>query len=80
MDESAIYAELTKIFRNVFDDDEMTLRPDLTARDVHGWDSFKQIELIAMVEEKFEVELLTKDVDALQSVGDLAALVGRVKA
>ena len=34
-----IYAELTQVFRDVFDDDDITLTGATTAEDVPGWDS-----------------------------------------
>jgi len=30
---------LTTVFREVFDDDELVLKPELTADDVDGWDT-----------------------------------------
>ena len=39
MTDADIYAKLTPIFRNVFDDDELVVHPQLTANDVPEWDS-----------------------------------------
>jgi acyl carrier protein len=36
MDE--IYRELTNIFREIFDDDSLILRPQLTAANIKDWD------------------------------------------
>ena len=44
--EAEIYGALTEIFRDVFNRDDLALKPELTAKDVPGWDSFKQIEII----------------------------------
>jgi acyl carrier protein len=54
---------------------EIPLRPELTARDVEGWDSFKQIEIVMAVEERFAIRLTTRELDSLQSVGDLVRVV-----
>lgn len=43
--DAEIYAALTEIFRNVFMRDDLVLRPELTAKDVKGWGSFKQARL-----------------------------------
>ena len=67
-----VYAALTEIFRDVFMDDDLTLKPELTAKDVPGWDSFKQIEIIIAVEEKLGIKFNTRELDALRTVGDLA--------
>jgi acyl carrier protein len=76
-DEATIYADLTEIFHEVFGKDDMVLTPALNAKDVAGWDSFKQIEIIVSAEEKFGIKLNTKEIDSLKCVGDLAAVIGR---
>ncbi len=78
MIESAkIYQDLTEIFNDVFMRDDMQLTPDLSAKDVDGWDSFKQIEIMVSVEERFGIKLNTREIDALKNVGDLADTIGR---
>ena len=75
MTEAEVYEALTVIFRRVFGRADMVLSPALSARDVPGWDSFKQIEVMMAVEERFAIELSTGDIDALRNVGDLAGIV-----
>jgi acyl carrier protein len=70
-----IYGALTEIFRDVFMRDDLELQPGLTAKDVPGWDSFKQIEIIMATEERFGIRMTTRDLDSLQSVGDLVRVV-----
>ena len=70
-----MYEALTTIFRTVFGRADMVLSPALSARDVPGWDSFKQIEVMMAVEERFAMELSTGEIDSLRNVGDLAGIV-----
>jgi acyl carrier protein len=77
IDETRIYSELTEIFNDVFMKDDMQLTPALSAKDVQGWDSFKQIEIMVSVEERFAIKLNTKEIDSLKCVGDLAAVIAR---
>jgi acyl carrier protein len=79
-EQTAIYAALTEIFNDVFMTDDMKLTPALTARDVPGWDSFKQIEIMVSVEEKFGIKLNTREIDGLKSVGDLADVIEKKQA
>jgi acyl carrier protein len=72
--EPEIYGALSEIFQDVFQR-EVPLRPDLTARDVEGWDSFKQIEIIMAVEERYAIRLTTRELDSLLSVGDLVRVI-----
>jgi acyl carrier protein len=73
--EAEIYASLTEIFHDVFLRDDLQLRPELSAKDVPGWDSFKQIDIILAVEEKYRIKLNTKELDSLHNVGDLVRVI-----
>jgi acyl carrier protein len=75
MQEAELYTQLTEIFREVFNRDDLQLRPELTAKDVPGWDSFKQIEIIIAVEAKYDIKFRTRELDNLHNVGDLARTV-----
>jgi acyl carrier protein len=77
MDQTEIYAALTEIFNDVFMVEDMRLTPELSAKDVAGWDSFKQIEIMVSVEERFGIKLNTREIDGLRNVGDLAEVIGR---
>jgi len=73
--EAEVYPALTTIFRDVFLRDDLTLSPDLSAKDVQGWDSFKQIEIIMASEEHWKIRFSTRELDALRSVGDLVRTI-----
>ena len=73
--EPEIYSALTEIFHDVFLRDDLVLKAGLSAKDVQGWDSFKQIEIIVAAEERFGIKMNTRELDSLQNVGDLARVV-----
>jgi acyl carrier protein len=73
--ESEIYRSLTRIFHEVFERNDLVLTPTLTAKDVVGWDSFKQVEIIMTCEERFGIRFTTRELDSLNSLGDLATLL-----
>lgn len=75
MSDSAIYEQLTQVFQDVFDDDELAITPDLTADDVEEWDSLSHIRLVLSVERAFKVKFSAAEVDKLKNVGDLVALI-----
>jgi acyl carrier protein len=72
--EDAILNRLTSIFREVFDDDELVLSPELTANDVDGWDSLAHIRLILSVQKSFGVRFSAVEMSRLKNVGDLITL------
>ena len=73
--EPEIYSALTEIFHDVFMRDDLVLKAELSAKDVQGWDSFKQIEIIMATEERFGMKFTTRELDSLQNVGDLVRVV-----
>jgi acyl carrier protein len=70
-----IYEELRQIVCDVFMSDDLEISPETTARDVPGWDSFKMVEIIVTVEERFGVKITSGDVDRLRNLGDLVTMI-----
>lgn len=71
----AIYHRLTQILREVFDDDSIVARPDLTADRVGGWDSFGHLRVIFSVERAFGISFAASEISELKNVGELAELI-----
>jgi acyl carrier protein len=65
--EGEIYARLTTVFLDVFDQ-EVTLAPQTTADDVEGWNSLSHIRLILAVEKEFRVRFAASEVGMLKNV------------
>jgi acyl carrier protein len=63
--------ELTKIMRDVFDDDGITPTKTMTAEDVEGWDSLSHIRLLVSIEKRFNIKFTSAEVEKLDNVGDL---------
>ncbi len=72
--EDPILTRLTGIFREVFDDDDLVLNPQLTANEIDGWDSLAHIRLILSVQKAFGVKFSAVEMSRLKNVGDLVAL------
>jgi acyl carrier protein len=75
MQKSELYAQLTEIFREVFMEDDLRLEPGFTSKDIPGWDSFRQIEIILAIERRYQVHFSTRDLDSWQRVEDIASAV-----
>lgn len=73
--EAEIYGALSEIFQDVFMRDDLVLKAELTAKDVPGWDSFKQIEIVMAAEERFGIRMSTRELDGLRNVGDLVRVL-----
>jgi acyl carrier protein len=73
--ESEVYEKLTAMFCDIFMREEIVLTPQTTAKDVPGWDSFKQIEIMIATEEMFDIKININELENLGNVGDLAAMI-----
>jgi acyl carrier protein len=75
-----VYERLNKLFRDVLDDDGLVLRQDTTAKDVEGWDSMANVQLMLGVEREFGVHLSAGQMQALRNVGDLVSVIVKASA
>lgn len=71
----SVLEQLQDIFREAFDDDELTVSPETTAKDIEDWDSLMQIQLIVAAERSFGVKFTTQEMSSLKNVGDFVALI-----
>jgi acyl carrier protein len=71
------WERLQNIFRDIFADDGLLLREDMTAADVKNWDSLNHIDLIVAVEREFKIKITTAEVTKLKNVGQMASLVDK---
>ncbi len=74
MSDDEIYGALTKIFREVFDDDSINVHAGLSANDIEEWDSLSHIRLVVAAEMAFGVKYTSLELDTLKNVGDLVNL------
>ena len=75
--EADIYAQLTQVFQDVFDDDELVINPHLTANDVPEWDSMSHVRLMLTVERAFGTRFAAAEIAGLKNVGELVSLIQR---
>jgi acyl carrier protein len=70
-----IYRQLEEIFRDVFDDDSITLTPETTASDIDGWDSVAHVDLIVSIETRLKIKFKTSELGNLHNVGQLVGII-----
>ena len=75
MSKSETYTFLTGLFKDLFMREDIVLGPDTKADDIDGWDSYKQVEIIIAVEDHYGIKMSTKEIDGLQNIGDIVALI-----
>lgn len=75
MNTNEISEKLTVIFHEIFGDNSIVLRDDMTANDVEKWDSLTHMLMITKVEEEFGIKFKLKELNKLKMVGDLISIV-----
>ncbi|OGX38721.1 MAG: hypothetical protein A3D87_03565 [Omnitrophica WOR_2 bacterium RIFCSPHIGHO2_02_FULL_50_17] len=75
MANAAVLEELNKIFCEVFDDDQIRIFREMTAKDIAGWDSLNHINLIVAVEKRFDIKFTTREIMTYENVGQFADAV-----
>jgi acyl carrier protein len=70
-----IYSQLTTIFRDVFDEPDLTPNREMTADDVVEWDSLSHVRLMLTIERVFRVKFTASQMGNLKNVGDLMDLL-----
>jgi acyl carrier protein len=75
MTETDIFKRLTRVIREVFDDDSVVATPQLTAHQVNGWDSLGNVRLFVEIENEFAIRFSASEMSALKNVGQLAELI-----
>jgi acyl carrier protein len=74
-DRPSIFEQLTEVFRDVFDDDELVIDATTTAQDVEGWNSLAHIRLVVSTEKAFKLRFSAAEIGNLKNVGDMVELI-----
>lgn len=78
MDRQIIFEKLNEIFRDVFDNESISVTDETTADDIEDWDSLTHISLLATIEDEFGIRFDMKDVIVLKNVGEMADLIEKM--
>ena len=73
--EKEIYERLNNVFRDVFDDDEIVVKPETTSADIEDWDSLEHINLVVAVEQEFGIKFNMNEVTTMKNVGDMVNII-----
>ena len=66
---------MNTIFCDVFNDDELVISRQTTAKDVQDWDSIMHVSLVVTIEKAFGIRFSSSEVAGLQNVGELVDLI-----
>lgn len=75
MSREEIYEKLNDVFRDVFDDDSITVNDATTSTDIDGWDSLEHINLISAVEQEFGIHFGMGQIVSMKNVGEMVDII-----
>lgn len=75
MTRETVYERLNKVFREVFDDEDIVLNDETTADDIEDWDSFEHINLVVAVESEFSFKIPMGKVITMKNVGEMVDII-----
>ena len=75
MTREEVYEKLNEVFRDVFDDDSITVNDATTSNDIEEWDSLEHINLIAAVEQEFGMRFSMGQVASMKNVGEMVDII-----
>ena len=69
------YERLTKVFRDVFDDEDIVLCDETTSDDIEDWDSFEHINLVVAVEDEFSFKIPMGKVITMKNGAEMVDII-----
>jgi len=75
MTREEVFERLNDVFRDEFDDEELTVTDATVAQDVDGWDSLAHINLMAAIEDEFDIKFGMKEVNNMKNVGEMVDII-----
>ena len=72
--------QFNEVFQEVFEDEDLQVQAQTSAKDIDDWDSLMHVNLVLAVESRFDVRFTSTEVAGLKDVGELMALVEKKRA
>ena len=77
MEKTEIRERLNGIFKDVFDDESLEIRAEMSASDIEDWDSLAQIDIVTASEAAFGLKFSLAEIVTLKNIGDMLDLIDR---
>ncbi|MDD3206370.1 MAG: acyl carrier protein [Lachnospiraceae bacterium] len=75
MSREEVFEKLNEVFRDVFDEEDITVTETTTADDIEDWDSLEHINLMAAVEQEFGIKFTMGQIVTMKNVGEMATII-----
>jgi len=75
MTREEVFIKLNEIFQEVFDDEEIEVTENTSSDDIEDWDSLEHINLVAAVEQEFDIKFTMAQVVGMKNVGEMVDII-----
>ena len=75
MTREEVFEKINEVFRDVFEDDDITVNDETTAADIEDWDSLEHINLVNAIEQEFGIKFNMGQIVSMKNVGEMADII-----
>lgn len=75
MTREEVFEKINEVFRDVFEDDDITVTDETTAADIEDWDSLEHINLVNAIEQEFGIKFNMGQIVSMKNVGEMADII-----
>ena len=75
MTQEDILSKVQNIFRDVLDEENISLTFQTTANDIEEWDSLTHIQLVVAIEKSFKIKFTSKEILSWKNVGEMVETI-----
>jgi acyl carrier protein len=79
MPNDEVFGRVEALTRAFFDDYDGPISRETTAKDIPGWDSLANVQLMVLMEQSFGIRFATGEITRLDKLGDLVELISERK-
>lgn len=75
MTQEDILSKVQNIFRDVLDEENISLTSQTTANDIEEWDSLTHVQLVVAIEKSFKIKFTSKEILSWKNVGEMVETI-----
>ncbi len=75
MEKTQILKTLEDVFKDVLEEENLTITEDMEVSDIKGWDSLSQINIIDEIEKRFNIHFSIGEIVVLKTIDDIIKLI-----
>ena len=75
MEKEDLFENIQEIFRDIFDDEFLTIESSTNSDDIEDWDSLNHINLVVAIENEFSIKFGFDELSDLKDVGAMVNLI-----